>query len=223
MWRKKLEDSFIVALWSWVFYNLQERSLFYRLNKTVQAKFRASEGNKSYAWTDAVVLISLVLAILFWIVSTGDHIKWWEWLLISYGVLEIYNVFVYHVNVVFFDEYRARKAGEPFRIRSYRRMLICLLHNYFEIIFLFAMFYRILEFCFESGSICPNSVLGSLYFSVVTMSTLGYGDITPLNKWGVIICGFQTLIGLFMVLVMLASFIRLLPIAKSMDWLESDD
>lgn len=128
---------------------------------------------------------------------------------------------VYHINVVFFDEYRSKVKLKPYRVSSYRRLVICLLHNYVELIFLFAMFYRIFEFWFKpGGSICPQSLWGSLYFSVVTVTTLGYGDITPVNNWGTSLCIAETLIGIFIAFVMLTSFIRLLPVPKTKDWRE---
>jgi hypothetical protein len=40
-----------------------------------------------------------------------------------------------------------------------------------------------------------NNVLDSVYFSVVTFTTLGYGDIYPTDAYMKIACGFEALIG----------------------------
>ena len=60
---------------------------------------------------------------------------------------------------------------------------------------------------FQSKDIELSSLLGSWYFSVVTMSTLGYGDIVPTVGRGGLIVIFQTMIGIFFALVILGSFI----------------
>jgi len=48
------------------------------------------------------------------------------------------------------------------------------------------------------------------------MTTLGYGDIKP-NNFGACLCGLQTLIGVFWVVVVVARFITILPKAESLD------
>jgi hypothetical protein len=42
------------------------------------------------------------------------------------------------------------------------------------------------------------------------MTTLGYGDITPITAWGGFLVIAQTLIGLFMVVLVLTFFVSLL-------------
>lgn len=101
--------------------------------------------------------------------------------------------------------------GKQYGLGGYERIIMLLLFNYLEILVWFALFYRYLHFMFKSKHILLSSLGGSLYFSLVTMSTLGYGDITPVKSFGQILIVVQTLIGLFMVLVILARFISILP------------
>lgn len=56
-----------------------------------------------------------------------------------------------------------------------------------------------------------NTFISSLYFSIITMSTLGYGDITPLEPFGQILSIAQTLIGIIMALLVIARFVSMLP------------
>jgi hypothetical protein len=44
---------------------------------------------------------------------------------------------------------------------------------------------------------CHNAAAG-LYLSVVTFVTLGYGDITPTNTFGMIVCPIEALLGYLM-------------------------
>jgi len=95
---------------------------------------------------------------------------------------------------------------------SPERSIILLFILYGQIIIGFAIFY--LRFV---GSVvysdCCNSLIGrmdSLYFSTVTMTTLGYGDFRPATDIGKGLIIIQTLVGIFLLVVILANFMRLI-------------
>ncbi|WP_018248814.1 potassium channel family protein [Orenia marismortui] len=56
--------------------------------------------------------------------------------------------------------------------------------------------------------IYSNEIVKSIYYSVVTFLTIGYGDIHPLNLFGMIISGFEGFIGLFLMSYFTVSFVR---------------
>lgn len=87
------------------------------------------------------------------------------------------------------------------RLRGIRRMIILLLLNYFEIIAWFAVFYRIYFQNFNQNGVNLNSFSGVIYNSIITMATVGYGDITPINYVGMFIVSIQILIGIFITLI----------------------
>ncbi len=62
-----------------------------------------------------------------------------------------------------------------------------------------------------------DSLSGSFYYSIVTMSSLGYGDIMPITTEGRILTAFQILISFFMVIVIFGSLIRLLLKPKTLN------
>jgi len=152
-----------------------------------------------------------VFSVLCLSLSSNTKIQWWEVLLLSYAGIRVFEVVIYQVNVLLFDPYRAEKRGAKYDLGGYRRIVICLIHNYLEILFWFALYYRNFFCSFKTKGITLNAFSGSLYFSLVTMSTLGYGDITPKNIFGIILCSVQTLVGIFMALLILGRFISLLP------------
>lgn len=98
--------------------------------------------------------------------------------------------------------------------------MILLLHSYVEIIFWFALFYRNIDWAFETGGVALNSFFASLNLSFVTMTTFGYTAISPKETLGDVLIIIQSIIGLFMTLLILARFISLLPSPETMDEFE---
>ena len=128
-----------------------------------------------------------------------------------YGCVRIFEVINVQINLLLFDQFRAEGKKKPYFVTSFTRTVLLLIHNYLEIVVWFALVYHTFYYFFETINISLNTVLGSLYFSLVTMTTLGYGDITPKTQWGTLIVIIQTLIGIFMALLLLARFVALLP------------
>jgi hypothetical protein len=125
-----------------------------------------------------------------------------------YGLLRVFEIFVYQINVLLFHPY---KNGLGYTIHSYRRMIIALLHNFFEIILWFAVSYIIfkIDFGTEFETMNPFSVI---YFSLLTM--VSYSSAVVSDGWSIsaiMILQFQAIVGVFMTLVSLARFISLFP------------
>jgi hypothetical protein len=55
--------------------------------------------------------------------------------LIIYGGVRVVEIVIYQINVLIFDEYRARRSGIMYGVRGYRRLILLVPHNYIEIIF----------------------------------------------------------------------------------------
>ena len=88
---------------------------------------------------------------------------------------------------------------------------------YSVLVIVFGALYRILDV----AATAPNFVIGgrprdisfaeSLYFSVVTMATVGYGDITPLSDLARLLAAIQVVVGL---LLLLFGFSEILSYAR---------
>ena len=88
---------------------------------------------------------------------------------------------------------------------------------YSVLVIVFAALYRILDV----AATAPNFVVGgrprdisfaeSLYFSVVTMATVGYGDITPLSDLARLLAAIQVVVG---ILLLLFGFSEILSYAR---------
>lgn len=88
-----------------------------------------------------------------------------------FAIYFILETLLYVLSIIFLEDVHEK-------IQSFSRSLILIFINYFEITVWFAVLYRNFGLKFEEYTISP---LKSLYFSLTTATTVGYGDITPLK------------------------------------------
>ncbi|AZG34086.1 MULTISPECIES: hypothetical protein [Shewanella] len=209
-----MQSSFIVNFWEVVFRYLGKISFF----NFVRWMFpKAKTGFFSEVWALSHVFLSIasVPAVLY---IKNDIISF---CIAIYALLRVFEVVIYQINVLLFDEYRAIKSGGSYALHGYRRMIILLIQNYFEIIFWFAAQYIFFQDMFGftvAGS--QESILGAIYTSFVVMTSFGFYNVTPLGVLAYTLVIGQAMIGLFMTLLSLARFIGLIPNPKSMDQTE---
>lgn len=94
---------------------------------------------------------------------------------------------------------RMEPNPEPYRM-GFRALQIDIV-NYISFAMMFAAVYRAVPGQF--GPSQPDSVASALYFSIVTMTTLGFGDIAPLTGCARILVAFEALFGIFMLAILL--------------------
>ena len=145
----RFHDGWLVDFWSFVFSILEKVSVFYWLRQLMKL-FGLNELRTSYGfvevWVSAHTIISAVVLVLTTtgLLTVTDVVFW---LILCYGGLRVFETVVYQVNVLLFDEYRRFKlcksdpSLEPYKVRSFRRLVLLLLHNYFEVLCWFALFY----------------------------------------------------------------------------------
>lgn len=206
-----LGDTFVFNLFLVFFLGLKSITLIV----LIRHLFRFVKDND--AFTDMWVLGNLIFSSL----CLGFS---WKSIVVYYGLYRVFGILIYQINVLLFGLYRKREKGNihtvRYTVRSFRRMVLLLLLNYIEILFWFALFFRNWSFLFCSRYVSLDSFWGALYFSLVTMSTLGYGDISPKETWGLIFIIMQNSVGIFMALLILTRFISLLPRPETLDNLE---
>ncbi len=215
---KMLQKSFTAKLWETFFRFIRDYHPHQILFKILKKLLKAKEDEQCYALIDVWIHFHLLLAVIIWLAfGIVDQVTWLMWFFVIYGILRISFVVIYNMNAILFDPFRHNCSKGPYMVRSFRRVLICVFINYVEILLWFAIFYRLFKHRFCMFNVCLNNLWGSLYFSVVTMTTLGYGDIKPIDNCGAFMCLFQTLIGVFWVVVVIARFISVFPKTKSRD------
>jgi hypothetical protein len=208
-------DSYIVAFWAAIFSGLSWVSLFSLVRRIAPGPTR------TYAFVDSWALAHLFLASFSLAAACAGSVTRFECVLLGYAGLRIFELTVYQVNVLLFDEYRARRAGQDYAVRGYRRLVVLSVQNYIEVLLWFAFVYRNTTPWFESNHIPMDTIYGSLYFAVVTVATLGYGDITPVTREGTTVVVLQSAVGFFMTLMILARFIAILRTPATLDPFEA--
>ena len=203
--------SSIVECLSTIFRILRWISLFQIFPKSLQ---------KNPRFVEVWVLSNLLLSIILLIICSALNLHWGEAIAVGWGVIRVFEVIIYQINVLLFDEYREKKAGKSYALRGYRRIVILLLTNYVEVILWFALFYCYWDWAFQTSRVALESFLGALNFSFATMTTFSYTTIYPKETLGDVLTLIQSAIGLFMALLILARFISLIPKPETLDEFE---
>jgi hypothetical protein len=88
------------------------------------------------------------------------------------------------------------------RPRSYKRSMLLLFFNYLEIVFAYAVLY-------STGNHLNQPLdrwTDAVYFSIITSSSIGYGDFHPVTTYGKFLVSTQALLFLFFVVLFLNFF-----------------
>jgi Ion channel len=131
------------------------------------------------------VLCKTLLPLYF--LASGLYVHPWVMILSSYLLAE---TVCYVASLIFVSDIFVKP-------RSYRRNILMLFFNYLEISFCFAVIYAGLHLLGDQ----PKSVFDYVYFSVVTSTTIGYGDFHPVTNMGkVFVCVQAIMVVAFIVL-----------------------
>lgn len=78
-----------------------------------------------------------------------------------------------------------------FSIRHLKEFIFLVTMMYFTLIIAFATFY----YCVERLYHPTSSYIKWFYFSVITMTTVGYGDVVPISGWMQLLVSLESFIG----------------------------
>ena len=205
-------NSFIVEWWSRIFRLPRFVSPHWWLRKTFPPI------DRSYRFVDSWVLGHFLSSILLFLICPAPSLWWLEWIAVRYGGLLVIEAFFYEVNLLLFAGYRGAKKGSRQYVLSHRRLVVTSLQNYVAIIFWFAIFYRHWATGFthilltpDVPPLAPCRFLIWLQLSFHAMTSFGYSPVAPSETWTILLTLAQSAIGVFMALLILASFVRLLP------------
>ena len=150
-----MSNTFIVDFWAKIFLYLRKISVF----NLVLWIFPISNSRIEYIFVEAWALTHVFLSILS--VPAVLYIKndSVNFIIAFYALLRVFELVVYQINVLLFDEYRVTKAGKTYKLKGYRRMIILLIQNYFEVIFWWGII-----------GLGANSLIIGLYWNMMNKS-----------------------------------------------------
>ena len=126
-------------------------------------------------------------------------------LVIALGAWRLAEIILYHTAVNFCYAYPEYKI----RVESVNRSVILLIINYCEMIMIYSLFYLISQsICNGISGRIVGGILDPIYFSIVTIATLGFGDFYPVNAWGKVIVCFEVLSGVLLVVLIISMFFQ---------------
>ena len=140
--------------------------------------------------SDFYVLLKVIFPLLI-LINQWQYHNWVIGILI-YLFLE---TLFYIPTLIFASD----KFGKP---RSYKRSMLLLFFNYIEIAFEFAAFYSVGNYLNKEFT----HWFDPIYFSIVTSSSIGYGDYYPINPIGKFLVTAQSLLFLFFIVLFLNFF-----------------
>lgn len=139
---------------------------------------------------DFYVLLKVIFPILILTNEWQNH--YWLICILIYVFLET----IFYIPTLIF-------ASDLFsKPRSYRRSMLLLFFNYLEIAFAYAVFYS----CDHYLNKPFTHWFDAIYFSLVTSSSIGYGDFYPVTLIGKFLVSTQALLFLFFIVLFLNFF-----------------
>lgn len=123
------------------------------------------------------------LFFIYLILSEKDILRFFNFNLLKIIICGLMlETFFYVSSIIFLEDVHGKSDASG-------RGIILLFINYFEIILGFAFFYQ----CYWGTE---KSIYDLIYFSFITATTIGYGDISPLNEITKTIVIIQTIVTL---------------------------
>lgn len=110
------------------------------------------------------------------------------------------------LRIVLLDHYK----NEGWEFYSHNRLLLLSIFNYLQIIAGFAILYlSTASIIYSSCKEIVSGPLDAFYFSFITSTTLGYGDIVPASSLGKILAMIELLFGIMIISIIIAKFVSL--------------
>jgi voltage-gated potassium channel len=136
------------------------------------------------------------------------------WVVYPVCAVRVFEIVINQLSVLFQTD---KESGfEPMDASDPRRLLAVALSNYIEIIVWYALLYRqLLATEFKCNDVSPASPVGALYFSLVTTTTVGYGDITPNTEFAAALVSSHLVVGILLTLLVLARFVGALVLGSN--------
>lgn len=166
--------------------------------------FITSDSRRHVIWSISIALIWFAAAVIY----SLDPANYWK-IQITYAILLIFHVTI--IGVLMRYIFNAEKVTAD--------VIYAACAVYFLLSFFFVPVYGMLETAIP-GSFVDNT-LGTpvqwqqfVYYSLITLSTEGYGDILPTSMWGRMLTGLEATVGVLYVAILVARLVSLYDVQR---------
>ena len=163
---------------------------------------------------DIYVLACIVIEILAYLLVSflPTPRPYWAYILLVLIGLRVIDMVGTAIRIPLFD---IMHREEP-QVASNPRVVILGLVNYGELILCFGTFYAFFQEYIGHGESTILDNFSPLYLSMITQSTIGYGDLWPTAGLRWLAC-LQTFAAILILILIIGRFVTNLPKAKGMD------
>ena len=143
--------------------------------------------------------IYLVVTSLFILTLVAGYnflptIEWIGWIALGIGNIRIIQILSLNLLTILFDQSPTHRKPQEARVRWH---MIALGFSFFDVIMVFTLMYQFLNDRFHILNDKHLSFIDSFYYATMTMTTIGYGDIHPVNDFGKILSTYQAIVAIF--------------------------
>jgi hypothetical protein len=193
-----------------------ERKVGAEATKENKRKLRVGRRNWSdrynVGWLAGVSIVFLVVCVTLPVCPYVFQVFFW--VVFTVCAYRLFEISINQLSVLFQTDKESGFA--PIDPSDPRRLLAVALSNYTEIIMWYALLYRqLLGTHFKCNDVSPASPVGALYFSLVTTTTVGYGDITPNTEFAAGLVTSHLVFGILLTLLVLARFVGALVLGSN--------
>jgi len=149
---------------------------------------------KGHEYQDLAMDTYILVKVALPIVILWNHWQHQHWI-VGIMIYVLLETVLYIPTLIFASDLISRP-------RSYKRSILLLFLNYLEIIFAYAVLYSCGNYL--NKPFADN--LDAIYFSIITSSSIGFGDFHPITPIGKILVSTQALLFLFFVVLFLNFF-----------------
>jgi hypothetical protein len=166
--------------------------------------FITSDSRAHIIWSASIAVIWFIAAVIY----SLDPTNFWK-LQVTYVVLLIFHVTIIAVLMRYI--FSAEKVTSD--------VIYAACAVYFLLSFFFVPVYGMLETAVP-GSFVDNTLGGAVswqqfvYYSLITLSTAGYGDILPVNMWARMLAGLEVTIGVLYVAILVARLVSIYDVHR---------
>lgn len=202
-----LVQQFVVLLWSLAMIMVVLRAL---------QQVNHKQARRSIIYLLTLVLISIIFEIIYYAKYTGKtDIFTAKVLIISASLIRI-GIFSYGwLDIVYRLTHKQKVTGETIASAIIAYLLIAVICFY-----LYLIFWQINPNGFKLANIYEYQFQPwnlAMYFSLITITTVGYGDIIPVARSMMVIASFEAIFGAFYLTVIVARLVSLFGISDKSD------